>query len=138
MAEDNELVQEAKVNSKDNFLMVFSGPFEEEVIKTENSNKEFFERFFSDEEFRDALIARVGASSTGDIAATRWLPSAETVRCLAAARTATSADGRCNCPARRPRSCRTDAGTAQSSRPGPESCVRSSSRRPYAATAWSR
>jgi type I restriction enzyme R subunit len=60
MSGDGELIQEAKVNSKDNFLMVFSGPFEEEVMKTENSNKEFFEKFFSDEDFRAALIKGVG------------------------------------------------------------------------------
>jgi hypothetical protein len=60
MAEDPELVQEAKVNSKDNFLLVFGGAFEEEMLKTENTNKVFFERFFSDEEFRNDLIAGVG------------------------------------------------------------------------------
>ncbi len=52
MSEDQELVQEAKVNSMENFLLVFSGPLEEEVMKTENTNKAFFERFFSDEDFR--------------------------------------------------------------------------------------
>ena len=36
------------------------GPFEDEVIKTENTNKAFFERFFSDEEFRDAVVAGDG------------------------------------------------------------------------------
>jgi hypothetical protein len=60
MSGDDELLQEAKVNSKENFLMVFSEPFEEEVMKTESSNKEFFERFFSDAEFRDALVRSVG------------------------------------------------------------------------------
>ena len=34
MSTDDELVQEAKVNSKENFLLVFSGPCEEEVMKT--------------------------------------------------------------------------------------------------------
>jgi hypothetical protein len=34
MSEDDELVQEAKVNSKANFLLVFSGAFEQEVVKT--------------------------------------------------------------------------------------------------------
>ncbi len=60
MAEDPELVQEAKVNSKDNFLLVFGGAFEEEMLKTDNTNKAFFERFFSDETFRADLIAGVG------------------------------------------------------------------------------
>ena len=60
MAEDDELVQEAKVNSKDNFLLVFGGAFENEMLKTENTNKAFFERFFSDETFRNDLIAGVG------------------------------------------------------------------------------
>ena len=61
MADDDELVQEAKVNSKDNFLLVFSGAFEDEVMKTENTNKAFFERFFSDEEFRNDVVRGVGA-----------------------------------------------------------------------------
>jgi type I restriction enzyme R subunit len=61
MGEDSDLVQKAKANSKDNFLLVFSGPFEEEVMKTENTNRAFFERFFSDEEFRNDLIKGVGA-----------------------------------------------------------------------------
>ena len=60
MAEDAELVQEAKVNSKDNFMLVFGGKFEGEMLKTENTNKAFFERFFSDEDFRNDLIAGVG------------------------------------------------------------------------------
>lgn len=61
MAEDDELVQKAKANSKDNFLLTFGGAFEEEMLKQENSNKEFFEQFFYDEAFRKDLIAGVGA-----------------------------------------------------------------------------
>jgi hypothetical protein len=61
MADDEQLVQEAKVNSKDNFLLVFSGAFEDEVMKTENSNKAFFERFFSNEEFRNDVMRGMGA-----------------------------------------------------------------------------
>ena len=60
MAEDDELVEKAKVNSKDNFLLIFGGAFEEEMLKQENSNKEFFEKFFSDEVFRKDLVAGVG------------------------------------------------------------------------------
>ncbi len=60
MSEDAELVQEAKVNSKDNFLLVFGSVFENEMLKTENTNKAFFERFFSDETFRADLVAGVG------------------------------------------------------------------------------
>jgi len=40
------------VNSKDNFLLVFGGAFENEMLKTEDTNKAFFESFFSDETFR--------------------------------------------------------------------------------------
>ena len=61
MAEDDELVQEAVVNSKDNFLLVFSGAFEDEVMRTENTNKVFFERFFSDEDFRNDVVRGMGA-----------------------------------------------------------------------------
>jgi type I restriction enzyme, R subunit len=61
MADDEELVQEAKVNSKDNFLLVFSGAFEDEVMKTENTNKAFFAKFFSDEDFRSDVIRGMGA-----------------------------------------------------------------------------
>ena len=60
MSGDEELVQTAKVNSKENFLLVFGGPFEEEMLKQENSNKEFFEKFFSDEAFRADLIRGMG------------------------------------------------------------------------------
>jgi type I restriction enzyme R subunit len=61
MGTDQQLVQEAKVNSEENFLLVFSEPFEEEVMKTENTNRAFFERFFSDEDFRNDLIRSVGS-----------------------------------------------------------------------------
>lgn len=61
MASDEELVQEAKVNSKDNFLLVFSAPFEEEVMQTENTSRAFFERFFSNGDFRDDVIRGMGA-----------------------------------------------------------------------------
>jgi hypothetical protein len=60
MAKDPELVQEAKVNSKDNFLLVFGGAFKDEMLKTETTNKAFFERFFSDDDFRNGLIEGVG------------------------------------------------------------------------------
>jgi len=55
MAGDRELVGEAQVNSKENFLLVFGGPFEDQVMEVENSNRAFFQRFFSDEEFRCRL-----------------------------------------------------------------------------------
>ena len=61
MSEDKELVQEAKVNSEENFLLVFGAPFEERVIKTENTNRAFFDRFFSDEEFRQDVVRKVGS-----------------------------------------------------------------------------
>jgi type I restriction enzyme R subunit len=61
MAGDDELVQEAKVNSKDNFLLVFSSAFEDEVMKTENTNRSFFERFFSNEDFRNDVVRGMGA-----------------------------------------------------------------------------
>jgi len=60
LTEDAGLIQKAKVNSKDNFMLVFGGAFEDEMLKTENTNKAFFERFFSDEAFRNDLIAGVG------------------------------------------------------------------------------
>ena len=59
MAQDEELVEQAKVNSQ-NFLLVFGGPFEDQVMQVENSNTAFFERFFSDEEFRADVIRGVG------------------------------------------------------------------------------
>jgi type I restriction enzyme, R subunit len=61
MAGDDELVQEAKVNSEDNFLLVFSSAFEDEVMKTEHTNRTFFERFFSDEDFRVDVVRGMGA-----------------------------------------------------------------------------
>jgi type I restriction enzyme R subunit len=60
MSADADLVQEAKVNSEGNFLAVFGGPFEEQVMRAENSNQEFFNRFFSDPPFREALIHGMG------------------------------------------------------------------------------
>src|SRR5450759_3991545 len=60
IAEAVLLMQEAKVNSKDNFLLVFGGAFENEMLKTEDTNKAFFKSFFSDETFRAELIAGVG------------------------------------------------------------------------------
>ena len=60
MAEDEDLIQKAKVNSEENFLMSFQGPFEDEVMKTESSNRTLFQRFFSDPEFRQAVIAGMG------------------------------------------------------------------------------
>jgi len=39
---------------------VFGGPFEEQVMQAENSNKAFFQRFFSDEEFRADVVRGVG------------------------------------------------------------------------------
>lgn len=60
MASDPELVQEAKVNSKENFLLVFDEPFEDEVSRTETSNKTFVERFFSDDECRADVVQGMG------------------------------------------------------------------------------
>jgi hypothetical protein len=60
MAANPGLVQEAHANSKENFLLVFSEPFEDKVMQTETSNKSFFERFFSDEEFHDDVVRNVG------------------------------------------------------------------------------
>jgi type I restriction enzyme R subunit len=60
MAQDPDLVQEAKVNSKDNFLLVFGDPFEQGVMDAETANAKFFERFFSDDDFRTDLIRGFG------------------------------------------------------------------------------
>jgi len=60
LAADQDLVQEAKVNSRENFLLAFEEPFEEEMMKTEGSRNSFFERFFSDESFRNDLMRGVG------------------------------------------------------------------------------
>lgn len=60
MSGDNDLVQTAKAHGKDNFLLIFGDAFEDEMMKQENSNKEFFDKFFSDEDFRSGLIEKVG------------------------------------------------------------------------------
>jgi len=60
LAADQDLVQEAKVNSREHFLLAFEEPFEEEMMKTEGSRNSFFERFFSDESFRNDLMRGVG------------------------------------------------------------------------------
>jgi hypothetical protein len=40
---------------------VFGAPFEDHVMQTESTNSAFFERFFSDEQFRDELVKGMGA-----------------------------------------------------------------------------
>ena len=60
LGEDAGLLQEAKVNSLDNFILDFAQRFEDEVVDAENTSRLFFERFFSDNDFRDALVRGAG------------------------------------------------------------------------------
>lgn len=61
MLDDAELVQQARVNSRENFLLVFGAAFESEVIKAERGGRAFFERFFANEEFHDGVVRSTGA-----------------------------------------------------------------------------
>ena len=70
---DEEPVQEAKVNSKESFLLVFGGPFEDKVMRAENSNKTFSSGSSPMKISATTSFAASGRSSTVATAVTNWL-----------------------------------------------------------------